>query len=286
MAKLLNIAHRGGAALWPENTLFAFGEAARAGYDGAELDVQLTGDGKLVVFHDYRLKPELCRTSDGRWLRGKQAVIRDLKLSELRQFDVGRIKPHSLYARSHRVLHPVDGEGIPMLSEVIAAVRSLRQNFRLFIEIKTSPEDPHLSAAPEKVAESVIAELQSKRFVDDAVLVSFDWRALVHAMTLAPAISCWFTTKPRRKRDVAWAADFHPGKFGNSIPRAIAAAGGHGWFASRMQATARQIKEAHRLGLKVGVWTVNDARAIRRFARFRVDAIVSDRPDRVAKSSG
>ena len=70
MAKLLNIAHRGGARLWPENTLYAFAQAARAGCDGAELDLQLTRDGRLVVFHDYRLKPELCRSPGGRWLKG------------------------------------------------------------------------------------------------------------------------------------------------------------------------------------------------------------------------
>jgi len=133
MAKLLNIAHRGGARLWPENTLYAFAQAARAGCDGAEFDVQLSQDGRLVVFHDYRLKPELCRSPDGHWLKGRQKLIRDLTASELRAFDVGRIKPRTLYARTHRVLHPRDGERIPLLSEVIATVRSLRKNFRLFM---------------------------------------------------------------------------------------------------------------------------------------------------------
>src|SRR6185295_12358125 len=146
MATLLNIAHRGGAGLWPENTLYAFAEAARAGFDGAELDVQLTCDGRLVVFHDFRLKPELCRRPDGIWLRGRQKLIREVPFGEISSLDVGRIRPRSLYARTHRVLHPRDGERIPLLSEVIAAVRSLRKNFRLFIEIKTSAEHRDLSA--------------------------------------------------------------------------------------------------------------------------------------------
>src|SRR6266852_1888705 len=97
MSKPLNIAHRGGAQLWPENTLFAFVSAAKAGYDGAELDVQMTRDEKLVVFHDFRLKRELCRLPNGHWVRRKPfaplSLIRDLTFAELQAFDVGRPEP-------------------------------------------------------------------------------------------------------------------------------------------------------------------------------------------------
>ena len=53
----LNIAHRGGAGLRPENTLAAFADAMARGCDGAELDVQLSADGVVVVHHDFRLNP-------------------------------------------------------------------------------------------------------------------------------------------------------------------------------------------------------------------------------------
>ena len=43
-----NIAHRGGAALMPENTLAAFADAFARGFDGAELDVQLSADGEVA----------------------------------------------------------------------------------------------------------------------------------------------------------------------------------------------------------------------------------------------
>jgi len=282
--KPLNIAHRGGAKLWPENTLFAFAEAASAGFDGAELDVQLSRDGKLVVFHDFLLKRELCRHGDGTWIgRRERRPIRDLKWSELRAFDIGRIKPRTLYARRHRVLHPRDGEPIPLLSEVIALVRQSNANFRLFIELKASTEDRSLSAAPEVLAEAVVAELRSTGFSRNAVLVGFDWAALLHAKTIAPDLACWFTTKrraPHARR--SWAAGYHPSKFKGSIGQAIARAGGDGWFGSRTQATRSRIEEAHALGLKVGVWTVNDIRTMRGLKRLSVDVIVTDRPDRLA----
>ena len=95
MARPFNIAHRGGAGLWPENTLFALENAARAGYDGAEIDVQLTKDGRLACFHDFKLKPELCRGPDGSWLTRREArrlpPIWRLTYEDLSAFDVGRV---------------------------------------------------------------------------------------------------------------------------------------------------------------------------------------------------
>ena len=282
----LNIAHRGGAKLWPENTLFAFEQSASAGFDGAELDVQLSRDGKVVVFHDVLLKPELCRR-EGRWLGARERQpIRELDWSELKRFDVGRIKPRTLYAQRHRVLNPRDGEGIPLLLDVIAGVRGRNADFRLFVELKTSNENRAISSSPEALAEAVIGDLRGAGFMRNAVLVGFDWAALLHAKRIAPDLACWFTTKRRAPHTGrGWAAGFHPAKFKGSIPQAIAGAGGDGWFASRTQATRARIEEAKTLGLNVGVWTVNDARSMRGLRRLGVDAIVTDRPDRLAALS-
>jgi glycerophosphoryl diester phosphodiesterase len=284
LPKPLNIAHRGGAKLWPENTIFAFEQAAAAGFNGAELDVQLTRDGKLVVFHDFSLKPETCRHTDRRWLaRNERHLIKDLTYSELRQFDVGRIKPRTLYAQRHRVRHSRDGEHIPLLVDVIAVVRAKRADFKLFVELKTSAEDRNLSAAPEAVAEAAIDALRGARFMSNVAFVGFDWAALFHAKKIAREIPCWFTTKRRAPHaDRSWAAGYHPSKFKGSIVEAIARAGGDGWSPAASQATRSRIDEAHELGLKVGVWTVDDARSMRGFTKAGVDAIITDRPDRLA----
>ncbi len=115
------------------------------------------------------------------------------------------------------------------------------------------------------------------------MFVGFDWAALLHAKKIAPEIPCWFTTKRRAPHaGRSWAAGYHPSKFKGSIAEAIVSAGGDGWLGSASQATRSRIEEAHRLGLKVGVWTVNDARSMRGFTRLGVDAIVTDRPDRLA----
>jgi glycerophosphoryl diester phosphodiesterase len=288
MAKPMNIAHRGGALLWPENTVAAFEAAARAGYDGAELDVQLTRDGKLAVFHDFRLKPALCRDAVGNWLkpgRGHRLPrIRDLGMAELAAIDVGRARPGSLYARTHRRVAFRDGEPIPSLRNVIDAVKRVRNGFRLFVEIKTCAENRSLSAPPEAVAEAVVHQIRASEMRDAVTIVGFDWAALIHAKRLDPGLVCWFTTQKRRMRKgeaAPWAAGFDPWKFG-SIPKAIEAAGGDGWFAGKNQVRPKAIAEAKGLGLAFGIWTVNRSFEMERLIRLGADAICTDRPDRLA----
>lgn len=75
-------AHRGDRGEYPENTMLAFKKAVEAGCDGIELDVQLSKDGEVVIFHDETLE----RTTDGR------GFVRDYTLAELKKLDAGKIK--------------------------------------------------------------------------------------------------------------------------------------------------------------------------------------------------
>ncbi len=79
----LAIAHRGGAALAPENTLAAFGLAAALGLRYLETDVRATSDGHLVCFHDDAL---------GR-VTSEAGSVRARTLAELRDLRVDGIEP-------------------------------------------------------------------------------------------------------------------------------------------------------------------------------------------------
>ncbi|MGB8365601.1 MAG: glycerophosphodiester phosphodiesterase family protein [Rhizomicrobium sp.] len=303
---ILNIAHRGGAALRPENTLAACAHAVALGADGAELDAQLTRDGHVVVFHDNRLKPEICRGADGQWLAQRGPAIVDLTLDEIETYDVGRPRPGSVYARAHPDLVPSDGERIPLLAEIVEIVRRARKPFRLFVELKTSFSDRSLSAAPERLAEATLAVLGSCDYSERSVLVGFDWPGLLHAKKCEPRIACWFTTlaqswfggappPPRDEPPAApvlqmlrhwaatgtspWAGGFDAVRFGGSILEAIKCAGGDGWFPYYRDASEEMVSEARRLGLKLGAWTVNDPRDMEILAARGLDAICTDRPD-------
>lgn len=276
------IAHRGGAGLWPENTTLAVVESARAGYDGAEIDVQLTHDGKLVVFHDFIPGARTCRDQGGHPLPGMQRPLHEWTYAELAILDVG--SPESRPAGISPARRDV--ERIPLLSDMIAAIRSVRGDFRLFVELKTSFMNRTLSAAPEAVAEAAIAVLREANYLHNAVFVGFDWPGLLRAKWLSSAAECWFTTEPAYAgpfEDRSWAGGFDPRNFGGSCARAIKAAGGEGWFAHYSAVSAGSVDEAHALGLKAAVWTVNEPSQMRDLVCLGVDAICSDRPDRLAE---
>ena len=309
----LNIAHRGGSALQPENTLAAFRDAVGRGCDGAELDAQLSRDGEVIVFHDYRLSPDYTRDEEGYYLRRPTPRLKDLSLSELQSYDIGRADPASIYALGHANVQFRDGERIPALRDVISLAQAAPKPFHLFIELKTSFAQRDLSADPVELAEKIVALLKEKNYLDNAVLVGFDWPGLLHAKKIAPQIRCWFTTyaqswfKPgmpppedeppaepvlqvlrqlAEKGTSPWAGGYDAVKYGGSILKAIKAAGGDGWFPYWRDATAATIREAHSLGLKVGAWTVNDPAAIRTLVDNKIDAICSDRPDLVGEVLG
>jgi glycerophosphoryl diester phosphodiesterase len=254
-----NIAHRGGAGLRPENTLAAFAHAIEIGCDGAELDVQLSVDGIAVVHHDFQLNPGLTR-KDGDWLTGVTPRIRDLTLSQLQCFDLGRADPASDYARAHPALVARDGARIPSLAEV-AALTSPRP-FTLLVELKSS-DDP-ASADPVALADAALAVMKDQ--LARTIFVGFDWRGLARIKARAPEARCWFTTDKLQ-------GDARP------VLDLIKAAGGDGWFPCYEDAIAEMIVEARHRSLQVAAWTVNDPADMARFFGQGLDAICTDRPD-------
>ncbi|MBI3676045.1 MAG: hypothetical protein HY243_05450 [Proteobacteria bacterium] len=294
----------------PENTLAAFRDAVARGCDGAELDVQLSKDGEVVVFHDYRLKPEICRNPSGKWLTKPTPRIKDLTLAQLRSFDIGRLDRASDYGKLHPDVRAVDGERIPTLAEVVDVCKAAKQPFKLFVELKTSFSDRDVSASPEELAEKTVAVLRTQDYLKNTVLVGFDWPGLLRAKKIAPGMECWFTTldqtwfgegdvPPERDPPSSpalqmlrhwaksgtspWAAGFDAVNYGGSIRKAIKAAGGDGWFPTYLDATKDAIAEAHALGLKVGAWTVDRPDDMRSLIANGIDAICTDRPDILAE---
>lgn len=301
-----NIAHRGGAQLRPENTLSAFADAVWRGCDGAELDVQLTSDGEVVVYHDWRLKPEHCRDIHGFWLKEPTPRIKDMTLDRLRQFDVGRALPGSDYAKMHPDVHWQDEECVPLLSEVIAVAKTARRPFRLVVELKTSFANRDEAADPVELAEKTIAVLKEHHYLDRTVFVGFDWAGLIAAKRLAPDTECWFTSLPQSWFEPGtpppesdppsesalkmlrywaeegispWAAGYDAVKYDGSLLKAIKAAGGDGWDPMWVDVTEANVAAARDLGLKLGTWTVNEPSKMLHLAGFGLEAIYTDRPD-------
>src|ERR1700683_918411 len=133
-------AHRGGRALFPENTLQSFANALSMGVNTLELDIGVTQDGAIVVSHERGLNPDLARAADGVYVAPPGIPFVQLRLEEVRKYDVGQIRPGSAYAAQFPDQRPVPGTRIPTLKEVFDLVRkSGDRHVRFNIETKIDP---------------------------------------------------------------------------------------------------------------------------------------------------
>lgn len=289
-------AHRGGRALRPENTLQSFANALSMGVDTLELDMGVTKDGIVVISHERTLNPDLARGPDGAYIP-KGIPYVQLTLAQVKSYDVGQIRPGSDYAKRFPDQKVVPGTRIPTLAEVIALVRkSGDKHVRLNIETKIDPTHPEESPDPQHFVDAVLGVLRHEHFTDRVMVESFDFRTLQLIQKQAPHIPTVYLTQVQQPEEniyldkpSPWTAGFDPQKYGGSVPAAVKAAGGKIWSPLDEDIDSASVREAHRLGLPVIVWTVNDTAQMARLIDMGVDGIISDRPDllrQVAASKG
>ncbi|MDA9449688.1 MULTISPECIES: glycerophosphodiester phosphodiesterase [Bradyrhizobium] len=287
-------AHRGGRALLPENTLPAFANALSMGVDTLELDVGVTADGEVVVSHERGLNPDLARSAGRTYIAPPGTPFVKLRLDEVRTYDVGQIRPDSAYAKQFPDQRAVPGTRIPTLSELFALVRkSGNSRVRLNIETKIDPNHPDETLDPQAFVAKLLGLIDAETFSDRVMIQSFDWRTLQLVQQQAPKIPTVYLTLQRGTGQTVvldkatnWTAGFSPAEHGSSLPRTIKAAGGAVWSPYFGDVTSALVAEAHELGLRVVVWTVNKREDMARMMELGVDGIISDRPDLLREVAG
>lgn len=244
----LLIAHRGGAALAPENTLLAFRRAIDWwGSDILELDVQPTRDGEVVVFHDDTLD----RTTDG------SGRVVDHTLAELRRLDAGyRFTPNG--GRTF----PFRGRGIeiPTLGEVFRELPGVRVN----IELKNG-------RAQERVWETIV-----EHNALDRILIAAGRTRDRARLNRYPV-----PTSAGQGELMIFAAQLQLG--GIVVPPRVDALQVPPEWNGRTVVTPEFVSAAQKHNLAVHVWTVDEIREMHRLLDMGVDGIITDRPDRLAK---
>jgi glycerophosphoryl diester phosphodiesterase len=241
-AATLLAAHRGGAALWPENSLLAFGNAVALGADYLELDVHLSKDGHVVVIHD----PTLDRTTTGR------GPVKDATLDELR-------------ALTLRDQHgAVTAEALPTLDEVVAV--AARAGRRLLLEIKVDPARARYPG----IEERVLAVLDRHRMADATVVMAFEPDTWRRVRALRPDVVAGALYSARALQP------------GAAVARVIdeARAAGVGFVGLQHPlVTAEVATRAREAGILLGAWTVNETDAMRRVIDAGIGVLITDRPD-------
>ena len=151
-------AHRGFSAAAPENTLPAFQLAIDQGCERAELDVQMTKDGVVMVTHDTNM----------RRCTGRNQNIYDLTYDEVRKLDAGR-----WFGKKYA------GTKVPTLAEVLDLCKG---KIELNIEIKPNAATPELETETLRI-------IHEKGFENNCVITSQSYETLCKVKELAPGIS-------------------------------------------------------------------------------------------------
>lgn len=260
-------AHRGGARLWPENSLRAFRESLALGVDLLELDVHLTADEQVVVIHDATLD----RTTDGR------GAVRERTAAEL---------------AGVRLRGPdgaVTEERVPTLQQVLTVVAPSRAG--LLVEVKgpvagvnviyeRQNGDARITPGPayRGLVAKTLALLRQASMLGRVNVMGFspdvitETRAIDAGVptTLLVAAAHVRSVEARPEAAVAWAARLGATDLGIQ----------HTVVSPELLAAARAAP------LRVGVWTVNEEDAMRRAIDLGVDVLTTDRPDLACRVLG
>ncbi len=262
--RVLTYAHQCGAWEAPSSTLFALRRALDLGASGIELDVHATADGHLVVCHDGTVD----RTTDG------HGPIHSLSLAEVRALDnaywfvpggdeTRGLEPGEYPYRGRAPGDP--GFGVATLAEVLDVLDD-HPHVAVNLDIKqTAP-------AVEAYEELLARELARHDGTDRVIVASFLDVATQRFSVFAPHVAVSAGT-------LAVATFWRALQEGADLPTPD-------YVALQVPATQgdtvivdeRFVDAAHRLGVAVHVWTVNDEAGMARLLDLGVDGIISDLP--------
>jgi glycerophosphoryl diester phosphodiesterase len=285
--------HRGARGLKPENTLPAFETALDLGVSTLELDLHLTADGVVVVWHDAQIDKSKCGlgveaesgTPDPDDLAvGKDALmIRALTFDQLQDYQCNRNPDVERFASQDNAATTLAGDdfGIISLAELFEFVDEYgrsdvklevqRENARRVqfnLETKRKPDEPVTindgfdGETPGPFEMAILEQIEGYGLMERAVIQSFDHRSLWAVASVNDEMRLAALTS-RGRPDLA---DY-------------AAAGADIWSPDYRVLTAALLEEAQSAGLLVIPWTVNERPVMEALIDMGVDGLISDRPD-------
>ena len=239
------IAHRGGRALVPGNTIEAAKNAVDIGSDIIEIDVHLTADNTLVVRHDAMIDT----TTNG------SGLIANMTLSDIQTYDAG----------FNEIDYPEASWEIPLTVPSLKSLFTALPNQRYLIELKPETLPP---------ADALCQLILEHKLQNQVLVGSFHSSVLQYFRRSCPSIPTSLG-----KSEITLFVLLERIKLGhlfNSPGYSIQLPTKYGDFAIL---TPELVKLAQNLNMHVDVWTVNDPVELEIVSNIGVDGIITDRPD-------
>lgn len=236
------VAHRGASGEAPENTIPAFNLAWKQGADAIEGDFHLTKDGHVVCIHDANTKK----------VAGKNLVVKDTTLAELKKLDVG-IKKGAAFK----------GTSIPTIGEVFETIPAEK---KIYIEIKCGLEI--ISPLLREVSKSQLKKEQ-------VVFICFNAKIIGAVKMEAPHFKAYWLSNVKQNQD---------GSFTPSLEDSLATlrkVKADGMSSSSSAVNDKFITKLQMTGFEHHVWTVNEIKVAQWFADQGTQSVTTDFPGRI-----
>lgn len=292
-------AHRGGLGLTVESTLPAFAKALELGVSTLELDTQITEDGVAVVTHDRRVSDKKCRDTEPATSGDPEfpyvgKYVNTLTLAQVKTLDCGSRR---LAQYPEQELSP--GERMPTLTQVFDLVKRYgAHNVTLNVETKVEAGAPSETAPREEFVQVVAEDVRDAGMLRQVTIQSFDWGALMRMREVEPrlplvALTNYDFLQVDQPGASPWLGGLDIDDFDDDPIAAIETFGAsafspvHGFpqggtvndAGYRPYVTPAMVKRAHRAGIEVVPWTVNDKPTMASLMDAGVDGLITDRPD-------
>ena len=264
-------AHRGGAGLMPENTIEAMKHCLDMGVNTLEMDFVLSGDGKVVVSHESYFHHRYTTRPDGSLVQkaDPKEYLYKMTYDQIAKYDVG-VRANDTYPDKACV--PAVK---PLAEDLIAFVENYTKEnglspVRYNIEIKSSQADGQSInwANYDKLADAIMRLLVKFHLDDRLVVQCFDARTLNYIQPKYPEIN--FSYLISNKTDLDFDGYMALLKF---TPK---------WLSPHHSLVNEElIAKCREKGMKIVPWTVDKPEDIKRMIDLKVDAIISNYPDRV-----
>lgn len=242
----VNLAHRGASRRYPENTLESFRAALADGAGGLETDARLTRDGHVVLIHDDTVD----RTTDG------SGPVREMALEELRRLDAG--------------CRFLDGGGESFRGRGLR-VPTLRE---IYDEFPQTPLNIEIKASSPGMEEAVYKVLWDAGAGDWTLIASYRHGVIERFRRVSGGAVA--TAASRREIEIFFL--LHWLRLSWLLRPAYVALQVPVEHRGLRILTPRFIRDAHRIGVRVDVWTIDDPHEMRWLLDLGVDVVMTNRP--------